>query len=199
MDVRRVLKNFQHIFLFVILFLLFGLFSSAHATSFELIAPTETLTRGQSVSFTANIDTQGETLTTATVGLSYKTEYLQYESATPGDTFETLTASEAQTGTIVLEGSNTNGFSGTGTFAVITFKLIADSPGETELCTLTTPPAPSTTPPPGTTTQPAPTALPTTGQIENTITPIIVGLGFISISLVLLISTRNRRHHRLHK
>lgn len=196
-NVKKLAHGVITTFFVSILFLILGFTGNVHATSFELIAPTGTLTRGQSVSFTANIDTQGETLNTAAVGLTYKTEFLQYESATPGDTFETLTASETQPGTILLEGTNTNGFSGTGTFAVINFKLIADSPGETELCTLTTPPVSSTPGP--TSSQPLPTSLPTTGQTENTLTPIIVGLGFISVSVVLLVSSRTRRRQRLHK
>lgn len=138
---------------FLVLFFLLVIFvfaGGAYATTFDLLAPSGQLTRGQEVKFTINIDTEGRTLKTTEVGMSYKTEVLQYISTTPGNAFSTVSATAPEGGKILFGGKSEAGFSGSGTFAIVTFKLIATAPGSTELCILFAPGPSPTTPPPAT-------------------------------------------------
>lgn len=159
---------------------------TSYAVKFDLIAPSGTLTSGQNVQFTINVDTQEESMTSTSVGMTYETQYLQYVSAVAGDTFTTISTDVQDGGKLVLTGTSTDGFSGTGSFAVVTFKLIAKSPGSTELCALynpgTTPTPATTTSTPGPTSATVPTALPTTGVTGSTTKGIVIGLGFIVAS-----------------
>lgn len=150
----------------LVCFLFFALYvQSAFAlTTFTLTAPSGTLQQGQNVTFTIGIDTGGDSLSSTSVGMTYDTQYLQYVSTSPGNTFTTVSADVAGTGKLILTGSSGTAFTGTGTFAYVTFKLIATGPGSTQLCTLFNPASP--TPTPGATSTPGPT--PTTGP---TITP----------------------------
>lgn len=158
------MKTFLSSALCVLCFMFYVL--PIYALTFDLIAPTEQLTRGQDVKFTLNVNTEGKSLTTAPIGMTYDTQYLEYVSTAPGDSFTTVAADVQAGGKLILTGSSTAAYSGSGAFAYVTFKLIATSAGSTELCTLynplTTPtPGPTSTPVPN---APAPTALPKTGQ-----------------------------------
>ncbi len=133
------------------------------AYSFGLIAPSEQLTRGQEVTFTITIDSKGESLTTARVGLEYDTAYLKFTNAVPGDTFTSISVEENKTGQLILTGSTDSPFSGKGTFAYVKFKLIATAPGSTQLCTLFNPEEVSPTP----TAVPTPTQLPKSGNTRK--------------------------------
>lgn len=177
--------------IFLLLFMLFLFFAVSHtvvyATKYELIAPTGTLTRGQNVPFTLNVNTEGASMSSASVGLTYKTEYLQYTSISPGDTFSTVSATPESDGNLSITASQSPGFNGSGTLATINFKLIATAPGSTELCTLTTPTTPPTitnTPPPGTTatSSATPTRLPTTGGVDSTVQNLLFGAAFIALA-----------------
>lgn len=160
--------------------------NSVLATTFDLIAPTEQLVRGQDVKFTINIDTEGKSLSSTSVGMTYETQYLEYVSTTPGNTFTTISADVQDVGKLLITGSSTTPYSGAGTFAYVTFKLIATSSGSTQLCALFSPstptatPGPSATPGPtatpgpsptpgGPTSPPAPTSLPKTGESDSTV------------------------------
>lgn len=166
--------------LILLLFLVLGLtlVRGVEAASFDLIAPSGTLTRGQDVQFTINIDAQGQSLTTAAIGMSYQTDVLQYISVTPGDSFSTVTAEVQDGGKLILNGTNESGFSGTGTFAVVTFKLIASAPGSTELCVLFNPETP---------TVPVPTALPQTGSIDKTNAGAFLGVALLVLAAGVLV------------
>ncbi len=173
-----------------VVFLTIAQFAQAVGVTYELIAPSGTLTRGQDVTFTINMDTQGTSVSNAQVGLSYQTQYLQYVSATPGDATTSVDVSNQGDGKLVFTGSNPTGFKGKGTFANVTFKLIADSPGSTELCTLFAPSSPTATPAPGnpTPTTRLPTSIPRTGETTfgNTIAVmglvcIIAAVGFFTL------------------
>jgi len=139
---------------FIILFIVLSFFSnvtSVFATSFTLIAPSGTLSRGQDVPFTVSINTEGTTVTSIQTGMTYDTSYLEYVSAVPGAAMNTITVdTSVGAGKLLLTGTNNTGFIGTDVYATVTFKIIADSPGSTEICTLWTPTAitPSPTPPP---------------------------------------------------
>ena len=155
---------------------------SSYAATFGLIAPTETLTRGQEVTFTVTVDTKGESFDTLRIGLKYDTQYLQFTNAIPGDTFSSIETEEIETGKIVLTGTNNTPFSGEGVFSYVKFKLIAEAPGSTQLCSFFNPeqstsaatptPTPTPTTPASqatpTPTSPPPTNLPKSG--EDTIT-----------------------------
>jgi len=141
------------------------------ATAFELIAPSETLTRGQEVQFTINIDTEGASVSSTQVGLTYDTQYLQYVSSVPGETMNSVTVTDLGSGKILLSGVNSGGYNGSGVFATVTFTLIATSAGETTLCTLWAP-----TPTTATTTT-ATTAVPTQLPVSGAITKTYFGLG----------------------
>lgn len=171
----RVFSLFFVLFL-ISSFVFFGGVKSVYAVTYDLIAPTGQLQRGQDVQFTINIDTEGQTLTAGTIGMTYQTEPLQYVSTTPGDAFPTVETETQEGGKLIFKASNPNGFSGTGTFAIVTFKIIATAPGETQLCVLFNP---ETTPTPPPAAQP--TALPKTGSTTQT------GKGaFLGITLLVL-------------
>lgn len=184
---------------FFLLLTLFSIPSPALATTFDLIAPSGQLTRGQDVQFTINVDTEGNSISSSSIGMTYETQYLQYVSTAPGDTFSTVSADVQGDGKIVFTGSSTNPYSGSGTFAYVTFKLIAVSSGSTELCVLYNPqvstptpgptstPGPSSTPGPGVpTSPPVPTSLPKTGESKPAVQGIIFASVFFAIAGISL-------------
>lgn len=180
----------KNIFLLILLFFSFllGLVSfnvvSAATANFTITPPEGPFTRGQNIDFTIAVDTQGQTVSSTTVGMTYDTQYLQYVSTTPGDAFATVNAETQDGGKIVFNGSNAGGYSGTGTFAVVTFKLIATSSGSTQLCVLYNPattPVPNPTSAPNPTSGPQPTALPKTGSMNQMAQGAIIGFGLLLI------------------
>jgi hypothetical protein len=136
--------------LFFIIFSLFAVSPTVFATTFDLIPPTGTLERNQDITFTINIDTEGAAVTSIQSGLTYDATLLQYLSVTAGAAMNSVVADTTTygTGKVLFTGSNNTGFNGTGVFATVVFKIIAQSAGETEICTLWLPtPSPSPTPP----------------------------------------------------
>ncbi|MBI3620428.1 LPXTG cell wall anchor domain-containing protein [Candidatus Roizmanbacteria bacterium] len=173
-----------------IFFFITANFHPAEATKFDLIGPTDTLTSGQQVKFTVTIDTQGKALASTQIGMTYKTNVLQFVNIVPGTTFSNLSSTPDSTGNIVITGSSATPFSGTGDFAYVTFKIIATSPGSTDLCVLYVPSVTPTvtpnltqTPTPVVTARPtaAPTSLPRTGTATST--------DIILLGITLLITT----------
>jgi hypothetical protein len=130
--------------MFIVIFFIFFASTAQAAISYKLIAPDTVFKTGDNVQFTIEINTNGETITTAQVGMTYDKNYLQYVSATPGNTVDSVTVAENTSGILTISGNKTGGYSGSGTFALITFKIIATGAGSTELCTL----VPITTPTP---------------------------------------------------
>jgi LPXTG-motif cell wall-anchored protein len=183
---------------FICLFFLFP--KGAYATTYDLLAPEGVLTMGQIVTFTINIDSQGASITNAEIGMTYDTQYLEFQNITPGDAFPTVTATPASGGKLVISASSSSGYNGAGTFALVNFKLIAQAPGSTEICTLW---APSTSPTPQSatpttspnqpTTPPLPTRLPTTGINKPFIYASSVGIIVtLAASGLFLISKRKK-------
>src|SRR4051812_18910244 len=85
----------------------------ALALTYDLIPPTGTLTRGQNVQFIIDVDTEGSSVTTATVGMTFNTQYLSYVSANQGDTLpEKFSAQVTSAGTLLISGENSAGYSG---------------------------------------------------------------------------------------
>jgi len=172
------------------LFLLGLLFipSSVLATTFDLIAPTGQLTSGQEIKFTINIDTEGKSLSSTSIGMSYDTAYLQYVSTSPGNTFTTVSSTTQDGGKLIINGSSTTPYTGSGAYAYVTFKLIATQAGSTQLCALYNPvestPTPGPTSPPGSPTTPpaAPTALPNTGGAEPTTKGVVLAAFFFILA-----------------
>lgn len=192
--------RFSQVLLIVIFsFIVLILPKSTFAVAYDLIPPDGTLQRGQDVQFIIDIDTQGATVNNAVVGMTYNTQYLQYKNATPGDAMTTLSATQPATGQLTFAGSNSAGFSGSGTFAYVTFTLIATAPGSTQLCVLT---VPSTTPTPAPTSPPAPTTLPQTGSVVSGYRSAAVG-GLLLLSSLGLYAWYNRNKYeskpRTHK
>lgn len=167
------------------------------ATRYDLIAPTETLTRGQPVQFTISIDTQGQTINTGQIGMTFDTQYLQYSSAVPGDAMSQISVDTTQTGKLILTGTNTAGYSGTGNFAVVTYNLIAQAPGSTVLCTLFAPATAPTSPP--VTAAPRPTRLPKSGVADTGNFAGLAGLALVIITSGVLFSMRLQEKHSLKK
>jgi len=174
---------------FVSLYLCAG---SVFATKFDLIPPTGTLERGQDITFTINVDTEGASLTTIQSGLTYDAQLLQYVSVTAGAAMNAVAADTTTygTGKILFTGTNNTGFNGTGVFATVVFKIIAQSAGETEICTLWLP-APTATPsptsiiptsPPVPTLPPQPTALPRMGITDSRNTAVTAALIFFAVT-----------------
>lgn len=138
-------KKFGFVVLAVVLTLLSAP-SAFAAVNFDLVPPSGTLTRGSDITFTINITTNGETVTSVQNGLTYDTQFLEYVSSAPGPAMTNLTVDTSQgTGKLLFTGTNSSGFTGTGIFATVVFKLIAEESGQTDLCTLWTPTP--TTPP----------------------------------------------------
>jgi len=179
---KKILK------ILIFLFFVFQLLTkSVYATTFNLIAPSGELTRGQEVTFTITIDTQGESLTSTIIGLEYDTQYLEFTSAEPGDTFASISSEEAGEGRLLLTGNSDPAFSGSGVFSYVKFKLIAQSPGSTELCALFNPePTPTPTTPPQPTSTPVPTELPKTGSFTKNKPIIIASLALTLFPIFLL-------------
>lgn len=178
-------KTVTLIFIFIIYFYFSPkIFSPVLAIKYSLVAPTGTLTRGQTIRFNINIDTQEATIQTGIIGMTYDTQYLQYESTTAGSAMTTVSTSAAGTGKLVFSGENASGFSGQGIFAYVDFKLIAQAAGSTELCVLW---LPSTTPTnsPETTTTPTTalqvTNLPTSGVTNKGVVATFLGITFLSL------------------
>jgi len=185
-------------YLFLLIFFLLFLFAFAidsRAVTYDLLAPTDALKRGEEATFTINIDTGSATITTAQVGLTYETQYLQYVRTTAGATMTSVAVEDQGGGKLLLTGTNQSGFSGKGIFATITFNLIAEAAGSTQLCALwapapapTTPPTATSTPQPGV---PSQTIIPTTiatitatpprsGSITSTQIGVVLGIVFLT-------------------
>lgn len=184
------------IFIIFIVVVLFISPQSTRAVTFDLIAPSGELSQGQDVRFTINIDTEGRSFTSTQVGMTYDVRFLEYVSISPGSTFTTVSADPQDGGKIIITGSSTSGYSGAGSFATITFKIIAQSSGATQLCALYNPSIPTPSPGPLTPTSvpltpipitPIPTALPKTGSFVESSRGIISGLAMIIIAIVSLI------------
>lgn len=183
------------------------------ATSFDLIPPTGELQRGQDITFTINIDTEGAALNAIESGLTYDSQLLQYVSVTAGAAMNTVVADTATygTGKVLFSGTNTTGFNGTGVFATVVFKIIAQSSGSTEICTLWLPTptptpgptsiAPTNTPIP--TLPPQPTALPQTGITDSRNTIIVIAFAFIAAAGGVFYLSRKQQysvpHHTIKK
>ena len=185
------MKSFITVLLCVLGFAFYA--SSAFALTFDLVAPSGELTRGQDVKFTVNINTEESSLATSTIGMTYETQYLEYVSVTPGDTFTTVSADVQGDGKFIITGTSTAPYSGSGVFTYVTFKLIATGPESTQLCALFNPSTPTATPgpsptPSGPTSPPAPTALPNTGQGDSTIQgAILASLFFVAAGISLFV------------
>jgi len=201
-----MVNNLQKIrvffFLIIINIFLFGIAASpVKAISYDLVAPTGPLQRGQEVQFTISIDTEGQTITSAQVGMAYQSGPLQYVSVSPGDTFDQVTVEEGEAGAygfpssgsqdakrLIFTATKDGGFSGTGTFATVTFKIIATASGTAELCVLFNP---ENTPTPAPV---QPTALPKTGNVDQTGKGILFGLILLAFaSSSLLFSSLHKR------
>ncbi len=133
--------------------------NSVSAITFDLIAPSGELQRGQEVKFTININTEERSLSSTSIGMTYETQYLEYISTLPGNTFTTVSTDVQDGGRLIISGSSTSPYSGSGTYAYVTYKLIATGPGSTELCALFNP-----------SVSPTPTLTPT-GRPQPTYTP----------------------------
>jgi hypothetical protein len=154
-------KKLAGIYFFFIVSVLFLLVTPSFATKFDLIPPSGTLQRGQNITFTVNIDTEGTAVTSIQSGLTYDATLLQYVSVTAGAAMNSVVADTTTygTGKVLFTGSNTAGFNGTGVFATVVFTIIAQSSGSTEICTLWLP-------------QPSPTIAPTVPQAYATPAPL---------------------------
>lgn len=171
----------------------------AYATVYDLLGPTETLTMGQNVTFTINIDTQGTNLTQGQIGMTYDTQYLELVNAQPGNTFTTVTYSPVSTGKILITGSGSN-YNGAGILAYVTFKLIAQQPGSTEICVLWPPtatgtpiPIAPTTPLTQPTNAPLPTTLLKTGETKPTLYAGLFGIVLLAPAMGIYILRKSKK------
>jgi hypothetical protein len=172
------MKKIVYLIVFIFCLFIFGISSfpaNAQTATFSLTAPTGTLQRGQNVDFTISINTNGQTVNTASVGMTYDATLLEFVSSTPGDALTAVDAQDQGGGKIVFVGTNTNGFSGSGTFAVVTFTIIATSANSTQICVLFTPGVTPTTAPI------VPTALPKTGSLNQFAQGTTIGLALFLI------------------
>ncbi len=142
---------------FIFLFLFSG---SVFATTFDLVPPTGVLQRGQNITFTININTEGTAVTSVQSGLTFDSTVLTYVSTTAGAAMSAVVADTTTygAGKVLLTGTNNPGYSGTGVFATVVFTITDTSSGETEICSLW---IPDTSPTP--TVGPTPTTGPSCG------------------------------------
>jgi LPXTG-motif cell wall-anchored protein len=143
-------------------------YTQAANIQYDLIPPQGQLSRGQDIQFIIEIDSGGSSVTSATVGMSYQSQYLQFVGATPGDAMSSVTFDSSQPEKLLFTGTNATGFNGKGVFAYVTFKIIASAPGEAQLCVLFQPtPTPQTPVSTPSATIPLPTRLPKTGSADK--------------------------------
>ena len=179
-------KKFVVVFFLFAVFVFFVFTPSSFATSFDLIPPTGNLQQGQDITFTINIDTEGASITSVQSGLTFDSTLLQYVSVTAGAAMNTVVADTTTygAGKVLFDGTNNTGYNGAGVFATVVFKIIAQSSGSTQICTLwlpqptagptAVPTIPGSTPiptipgsSPAPTLPPQPTALPVTGSSDS--------------------------------
>ena len=175
------------IYLFFVLVAFFAFVPASFATKFDLVPPSGTLTRGQNITFTINIDTEGTSVTSIQSGLTFDSTLLQYVSVTPGAAMTAVVADTTTygAGKVLFTGTNNAGYNGTGVFATVVFTIIAQSSGSTEICSLWLP-TPTGTPAPtavpnstiAPTYPPQPTALPVTGSADSRNTAIVLAVSF---------------------
>lgn len=186
--------------------------SVAYAASFEILPPVGNLTRGQTVQFTINIDTQSASISTVQIGVTYQTQYLQFVNITPGESMQQVSVQDLGEGRLLFSGVNPTGFQGKGVFAYINFQIIAQSPGSTELCTLFNPSPTAVptavsaraTPLPTSVPTRLPTRLPNTGDVAGNMMVIAgivlvitaAGVIFTSNSGTVLPKNQTRRKQR---
>ncbi len=193
MKKHTINMTYKNIFIGILFFFTFFLFvPRAFAVTFDLVAPSGQLSRGGDAAFTINIDTEGASITSTQIGISYETQYLQYVSTVPGNAMTSVTASPTDTGKYLLEGKNSSGFSGKGAFATVNFKIIATAPGSTQLCALWGPTTPGPTAPP-----PQPTALPKTGGISQTVGAGVFGVGFFIVAAATFIFLKKNEYEKI--
>jgi len=185
--IKIIMNKIKEIFLVLLIGLVIFLIPrKTYAVKFDLIAPQPPeggFVRGQTVQFTINIDTHSQTINSTQIGMTYNTQYLEYVSTNPGNAMTSVSTDNLGGGKLLFNGENTAGFSGQGTFAYVSFKIIAQAPGETELCVLWNPATQPTSPPP--TSPPQPTSPPpTSGEVKGLFTNTFFGLTFISIFLL---------------
>lgn len=186
------------ILVFVVFFLSYFFASkSIYATTFDLYVSTPgPYNRGQEVTFTITINTEGATLNNTAIGMTYDTQYLEYVNTIPGNTFSTITTDNLGGGKLVFYGNSPSGYNGQGKYVDVVFKLIAQAPGETELCVLWNPQNPSPTTPnqPTSTIPPQPTKLPVSGENKYVLKYSIFGgvLTFASIFYFLKNNLRQK-------
>lgn len=180
--------------LFFVLFLIVPV-HSVHAVKFNLIAPDGTFKRGDNIKFTIRVDTEGAAVTSTSVGMSYENDALQFVSSDPGNTFPNINTLTSDATKLLINGS-TNAdtpFKGTGTYATVTFKIIAATSGSTQLCSLFTPgpttganpTSPQYTPLP-TTTVIRPSALPKTGSTSMMVIGSSIGFTLLAGALMFI-------------
>lgn len=175
---KKIKKAIYFIFVF---FSYFFLVKNSFALTFDLIPPSEQLQRGQEVRFTINIDTQSKSYSSVEIGMTYDTQYLEFISVTPGDTFSTVSSQMAGDGKMIIKGTNNTPYSGSGVFAYVTFKLIASSPGSTELCALFNPEI-TPTPTKENRPSPLPTAIYKLGETKNVVKGFLIGITFFALA-----------------
>ena len=152
-----MLKKIAVVFGLLCFIFLFFFSTQVNAITFLLEAPPSPLTRGEEYDFVITVDTFNSSVDTAQADMTYETQYLELVSVTKGSFFDSIDYEETETGVIRLTGTNSTAKSGSGTFAIVRYKLIADAPGQTTLCTV----APVNNP------TPVPTAGPTTPPLAQ--------------------------------
>jgi len=190
--------------LFFIVSLFFVLVPSSLATKFDLVPPSGTLQRGQDITFTINIDTEGTSVTSIQSGLTFDATLLKYVSVTAGAAMNAVVADTTSygTGKVLFTGTNNTGFNGTGIYATVVFNIIAQSSGSTEICSLWLP-TPTATPGPTSaaaptaippTAAPQPTALPVTGSTESGNAMTVIAVGFLAAAGGVFYFSQRRKY-----
>lgn len=175
----------RRIFILVFFFLIIP--KNSFAVTLSVEAPQDTLVRDQVFDFKINIDTKGQKVTKQEMNVTYDTQSVQFDDVVEaGDFFDSVEFSEVEKGKIYIVADSSAGKSGTGLVAIVKLKIIAQSPGSTQLCAvLPVTPTPQKTPTPTVhqyvTSVPAP---PRTGAVENIIGGATAGIVLLSAAVI---------------
>lgn len=128
------MKKFVISFVAAALFLSISAAAPAQAVGYSLNPPRGQLSRGETVQVTVGTDVQGENHSVGVIGITYDTNKLQYVSASPASSTDSIDITQPSTGKLLVVGKKSSSYITTGTFAILNFTIIADESGSTEIC-----------------------------------------------------------------
>ena len=178
--------------IFYSIFILFSFlfFSSpSYAVDLSVEAPSETLVRGSTFDFKIYIDTKGSSIAKQSMIFTYDKTAVEFaDIVEAGDFFDSV-GYQPDTGKILIVGESAKAKSGTGLVATVKMRIIAQSAGSTQLCSvipLDVTPSPTVGPSKPVTPTKKQTA-PQSGNILNMAGGTVFGLFLMMLSITVLL------------